>query len=99
MNMGSSKETLRCVYEKHTEFIILERSVYCGGGDCFNLLLLLFNREKLKTVNGLQASNNAFDLKGVCGSLFCQRKIVFGACHLVVITFGLLLRGGEKIKP
>lgn len=29
---------VRCVYKKHTEFILLERSVCCGGGDCFHFL-------------------------------------------------------------
>jgi len=60
------------------------------------LFVLVFNREELTTLNRLYfvASNNAFDLLDVCGSLthqlFCQfqSEIVFGACHLVVIAFG-----------
>lgn len=42
MGDKSSKETLGCVHEKHTEFIILEWSVRCGGGDCFRLLIFFF---------------------------------------------------------
>lgn len=60
------------------------------------MFVLVFNREKLTTFNRLYfvASNKAFDLLDVCGSLthqlFCQfqSEIVFGACHLVARAFG-----------
>lgn len=75
-------------------FVVEMVTVFVFNGETENL--------KWSSLLHFVASNNSFDLQGVCSSLtyqlFCQfqSEIVFGACHLVVITFGLLLMEESK---